>query len=56
MPLTEFSIGKGQIIQSQVPSKGDQHQGELATMPSVLPDDLLGRTVLLPPNNDGEHL
>jgi len=46
-----------QIIQSQVSSKGEQqHQGKLATMPNVLPNVLLGCTVLLPSNDDGEHL
>jgi len=39
-----------------VPLKGEQNQGELATIPNVLPDDLLGCTVLLPPNDDGECL
>jgi len=36
--------------------KREQHQGELATIPNVLPDDLLGCTILLPPNDDGECL
>ena len=39
-----------------MPLKGEQHQGELTTIPNVLPDDLLGCTVLLPPNDDGERL
>ena len=36
--------------------KGESIQGELATLPTVLPDELIGCSVLLPPSDDGEHL
>ena len=44
-----------QVIQSRVHSKGEQSQGEPTRMPTISPDELLGRSVLLPPNEDGEH-
>jgi len=53
--LDDDDLNVPQVIHSHVHAKGELSQGEPTRMPTISPDDLLGRSVLLPPNDVGEH-
>jgi len=47
-----------QVIRSRVPLKGEKLQGEhpsISPMHTIAPDELIGRSILLPPNEEGER-
>jgi len=47
-----------QVIRSRVPLTGEKLQGEhpsISPMHTIAPDELIGRSILLPPNEEGER-
>lgn len=52
--LDELDLNAPQVIRSRSDSKGESSQAVLPTMPTIPPDTLIGRSILLPEDQNGE--